>query len=122
MRRIRSLDFELEPSAVCIGKFDGIHRGHRLLIQAAKKTKLPVVMFTFESTRQNGIYSQAEKEDLAEKAGVDIFISVPVTEAFRHMHRWNLWSKCWYRGVMQRKYLLEQIFASAITVPEMPGC
>ena len=72
MRRIRSLDFELEPSAVCIGKFDGIHRGHRLLIQAAKKTKLPVVMFTFESTRQNGIYSQAEKEDLAEKAGVDI--------------------------------------------------
>lgn len=73
MRRIRSLDFELEPSAVCIGKFDGIHRGHRLLIQAAKKTKLPVVMFTFESTRQNGIYSQAEKEDLAEKAGVDIF-------------------------------------------------
>ncbi len=85
MRRIRSLDFELEPSAVCIGKFDGIHRGHRLLIQAAKKTKLPVVMFTFESTRQNGIYSQAEKEDLAEKAGVDIFISVPVTEAFRHM-------------------------------------
>ena len=82
MRRIRSLDFELEPSAVCIGKFDGIHRGHRLLIQAAKKTKLPVVMFTFESTRQNGIYSQAEKVDLAEKAGVDIFISVPVTEAF----------------------------------------
>ena len=77
MRRIRSLDFELEPSAVCIGKFDGIHRGHRLLIQAAKKTKLPVVMFTFESTRQNGIYSQAEKEDLAEKAGVDIFVSVP---------------------------------------------
>ncbi|MDY2921233.1 MAG: bifunctional riboflavin kinase/FAD synthetase [Eubacterium sp.] len=85
MKRIRSLDFELEPSAVCIGKFDGIHRGHRLLIRAAKETKLPVVMFTFESMRQNDIYSQKEKEYLAEKLGVDIFISISVTESFRHM-------------------------------------
>lgn len=37
MKIIRNLEFQGKQTAVCIGKFDGIHKGHRLLIEQAKK-------------------------------------------------------------------------------------
>ena len=37
MKIIRNLEFQGKQTAVCIGKFDGVHRGHRLLIEQAKK-------------------------------------------------------------------------------------
>ncbi|MGZ8783058.1 MAG: adenylyltransferase/cytidyltransferase family protein, partial [Gaiellaceae bacterium] len=36
-----------EPVAVAIGTFDGVHRGHRLVIEAALATGLPVRVVTF---------------------------------------------------------------------------
>ena len=75
MRRIRSLDFELEPSAVCIGKFDGIHRGHRLLIQAAKKTKLPVVMLPLKVLARM-VYTVRRKKKTWQRKPVWIFLSL----------------------------------------------
>ena len=39
MKIIRNLEFQGKQTAVCIGEFDGIHRGHRLLIEQAKKRK-----------------------------------------------------------------------------------
>ena len=38
MKIIRNLEFQGKQTAVCIGKFDGIHKGHRLLIEQAKQT------------------------------------------------------------------------------------
>ena len=43
-------EFKLKDSAVCLGKFDGIHMGHRLLIekiQTYKEQGLQSVVFTF---------------------------------------------------------------------------
>ena len=41
MKIIRNLEFQGKQTAVCIGKFDGIHKGHRLLIEQAKKENKP---------------------------------------------------------------------------------
>ncbi|MBO5489485.1 MAG: bifunctional riboflavin kinase/FAD synthetase [Eubacterium sp.] len=85
MKVINDLEFQLHQTAVCIGKFDGIHKGHRLLIEKTKETGLPVVMFTFQMLQPRGIYSLDEKEKLAESLGVDYLVSVTVTEEFMHM-------------------------------------
>ena len=86
MKIITDLNFKLNGTAVCIGKFDGIHRGHRLLLTEAKKSGLTVVMFTFLFPGSGKcIYSYEEKLSLAESLGVDVFIAVPVTESFMRM-------------------------------------
>lgn len=78
-------NIQLTRTAVCIGKFDGIHRGHRALLEEAKKSGLPLVMLTFIFPEHRGIYSYEEKMKLAEKLGVDVFLAVSVTESFRNM-------------------------------------
>lgn len=85
MRVLTDLDFSLEDTAVCIGKFDGIHRGHRTLLQEAEKSGLPTVMITFLFPDYKGIYSYGEKQYLAEKLGVDYFIPIPATKDFLQM-------------------------------------
>ena len=82
MEKIRNLDFRLNNSAVCIGKFDGIHRGHRLLLAEAKKSGLAAVMFTFAMDQREMLYSEQEKIQLAERLGFDIFIAIPFDEHF----------------------------------------
>lgn len=82
MEIIRNLNFRLNNSAVCIGKFDGIHRGHRLLLEEAEKGGLTTVMFTFAMDQREMLYSEQEKIQLAERLGFDIFIVVPLDEHF----------------------------------------
>lgn len=82
MEIIRNLNFRLNNSAVCIGKFDGIHRGHRLLLSEAKKSGLTTVMFTFAMDQGEVLYSEQEKIQLAERLGFDIFIAIPLDEHF----------------------------------------
>ena len=44
-------DIHLENTAVALGKFDGLHRGHQILIEKIKQYKadgLQAVMFTFD--------------------------------------------------------------------------
>lgn len=85
MRILTDLDFNLEDTAVCIGKFDGIHRGHRMLLRGAAESGLPTVMLTFLFPDYKGIYSYEEKLYLAEKLGIDFFVPIPVTKEFMHM-------------------------------------
>ncbi|MCH5252348.1 MAG: bifunctional riboflavin kinase/FAD synthetase [Lachnospiraceae bacterium] len=82
MKIITDLNFQLNNTAVCIGKFDGIHRGHRLLLEKAEQSGLSTVMFTFLFPDIRSIYSKFEKRMLAEKLGVDIFIEIPVNKEF----------------------------------------
>ena len=69
MKIIRNLEFQGKQTAVCIGKFDGIHKGHRLLIEQAKKEKEPI--YTYGPI----IHNEAVVEDL-EKRGVIVIHSV----------------------------------------------
>ena len=51
MEYIKDPDFHLENTAVALGKFEGLHRGHQLLFDEIKKQKkagLKSVVFTFD--------------------------------------------------------------------------
>ena len=71
MKVIHNLEFQWNQTAVCIGKFDGIHRGHRLLLQEAAKANLTTVMFTFSAGENSVLYVPHEKRKLAESLGID---------------------------------------------------
>lgn len=87
---LNTKDFCLESSAVCLGKFDGIHKGHRLLIEEIrkyKKEKLSAVVFTF-ALHPSTLFSKEEiklidtreeKIEKLEKLGVDVLVSYPFT-------------------------------------------
>lgn len=85
MKILTDFNFKLNNTAVCIGKFDGIHRGHRMLLEEAEKSDLEMVMITFLFPEHKGIYSYEEKQYLAEKLGIDILITIPVTKEFMQM-------------------------------------
>ena len=84
-------DFRLKNTAVSLGKFDGIHRGHRLLIDQIineKKNKYTSVVFTF-SLHPKCLFSdkelelidtEEEKKEKLENMGVDVLISYPFTK------------------------------------------
>ena len=85
MKVLTDLDFNLGDTAVCIGKFDGFHRGHRALVREAEKSGLTTVIITFLFPGHKGIYSYGEKRFLAEKLGVDYFVEIPATKEFMRM-------------------------------------
>lgn len=88
MKYIDYSNFSLENSAVCLGKFDGLHIGHRELIDysvALKEEGYQSVIFTFlmnpRLLRNPGdffeIYTEQEKRKLLENMGVDVLVSFP---------------------------------------------
>lgn len=85
-------DFKiLQPTAVAIGKFDGLHRGHRellrLILEQKKKGYLSTI-FTFDpppevlfgKRQPKEITTKEEKRIIFEKMGVDILIEYPLNE------------------------------------------
>lgn len=84
-------DFKLHNTVVTIGKFDGLHRGHQLLLNniiEQKKQGYNAVMFTFmyhpsnlfSDKEINLIYTEEEKKYLLERSGLDVLVSYPFTE------------------------------------------
>ena len=86
-------DFQLHntPSAVAIGKFDGVHLGHQRLLQvlmAQKRQGLKTVIFTFDPSPAElfsgkmipGLSTREEKRRIFEKAGVDVVLEFPLTK------------------------------------------
>lgn len=82
MKVIHNLEFQWNQTAVCIGKFDGIHRGHRLLLQEAAKANLTTVMFTFSAGENSVLYVPHEKRKLAESLGIDYLVEIPLDQSF----------------------------------------
>ncbi len=89
----QSMTFDIAGSSVLsLGKFDGLHRGHELLLQYMAKKKqeepgLKAVIFTFDippRERVQDIQAKVlttgeEKEILFEKAGIDYVVEFPFT-------------------------------------------
>lgn len=87
MEIIKGLDFKIENSAVSLGKFDGFHRGHRLLLdRILEHPKLHATVFTFDGIL-NGkqIYLEEEKRSLLERLGVEREVLFPFSEKTRSM-------------------------------------
>ena len=71
----------LSKSAVTLGKFDGIHRGHQKLVEKILEQKekgLQTVLFSLGIGSQM-IFTKEERCQLLEKAGVDVLIAVSYT-------------------------------------------
>lgn len=85
-------DFYLEKdTAVAIGKFDGVHLGHRRLLEeiiAKKKDGLAACVFTFDPAPAvlfglsdgKELTTREEKRRLFERLGIDILIEFPLTK------------------------------------------
>ena len=83
-------DFYLEKdTAVAIGKFDGVHIGHRRLLEeilACKRKGMAACVFTFEPApavlfgQSDGkeLTTKEEKRLLFERMNVDILIEFPL--------------------------------------------
>ena len=85
-------DFKiLQPTAVAIGKFDGLHLGHKELLKQVLKMKnegLLSTIFTFDPPPEvlfgkriaKEITTKEEKRIIFENMGVDILIEYPLNE------------------------------------------
>ena len=94
----KTLDFKIEePTAVTLGKFDGLHRGHELLMQTVLKCrrehKVAAVAFTFDMPPRNRVEeivanvltTNDEKQYIFEKQGIDYLIECPFTHEVMSM-------------------------------------
>lgn len=86
-------NLQLQNTAVALGKFDGFHRGHQLLLQQVRDWQqegYTGVIFTFSSAgRQIGtekhIDSREEKLRISEATGIQILLEYPFSEEFAAM-------------------------------------
>ncbi len=87
MEIITGLDFRLKNSSISLGKFDGIHRGHRFLLErvTGQKESVPTV-FTFETSPSvSKIYTQKEKDWILGRLGIRREVIFPFNEITRKM-------------------------------------
>lgn len=98
-------------SAVTLGKFDGIHRGHRKLIETILNRKKEygetAIVLAFVSDRQTIITSE-ERRILLEEMGVDVLIECPLNDSVKHMKA----------EVFIRQILLGDLQASCVVIGE----
>ena len=59
-----------EPCALVLGGFDGLHRGHQLLLSEAKKTGLPVVLTAMYGGKGGQLFTREERNLIFARAGV----------------------------------------------------
>lgn len=83
-----------EPTVLSLGKFDGLHRGHELLMESVfekAKEGLKAAVFTFDIPPgqaggiQQVITTNEEKQQLFFERGVDYLIECPFTKEIRQM-------------------------------------
>lgn len=82
-------EFQLkDKSAVALGKFDGIHLGHRRLLERVleqKRRNLQTVVFTFDTSAASffggetkELSTREEKREIFSRLGVDVLIEFPL--------------------------------------------
>lgn len=87
-----TLDFKIEqPTVITLGKFDGLHRGHELLMDRIKEQAgtygYKTIVFTFDIPPKKGVAGEnakvlttnEEKRYIFEETGIDYLIECPFT-------------------------------------------
>ncbi|MBR0397391.1 MAG: riboflavin biosynthesis protein RibF [Eubacterium sp.] len=106
------------PSVVTLGKFDGVHEGHHLLMDEVRRRGredgLQTIVFTFDVSPQNrlgvshvkSIMTNRERFLCLEEMGLDTLIECPFTKEIQTMEA----------ETFVRNILLEKLHAAAIVV------
>lgn len=111
-------EFQLDsPSAVAIGKFDGVHLGHRLLLDriiaaSDRNPDVKSVVFTFNPSPESLFAGQAlkelttisEKRLIFDRMGVDVLIEFPMNHQTAAIRAHDF----------TQRYLVERMCASLI--------
>lgn len=77
-----------DDTAVTLGKFDGLHRGHQKLvsrIRELEKLNCKSVVFTLNRMEKGQILTDPERKRMAEKLGVDYLLDCPLTPEIMQM-------------------------------------
>ena len=77
-----------EETAISIGKFDGLHQGHQLLVERIVKKKqegLKALIFTFDFGDRPVLLLPEERREMLRKWGVDYLLECPFVESISHM-------------------------------------
>lgn len=90
MRVIKgTMDFHLEgPSAITLGKFDGLHQGHQLLLSRVEKRQaegMTSVIVAFDFGRTQGLMLPEERRRMLEEQGADVLLECPFVPELAHM-------------------------------------
>ncbi|WP_314848287.1 riboflavin kinase [Treponema lecithinolyticum] len=85
MKHIYQIE-KTDNACVAFGRFDGMHRGHRSVVQTlvreAKSRAVPSVLVSFVPPEETFVYtSEEEKEHLLKDSGLDVLISCSENEA-----------------------------------------
>ena len=73
------------PCTLVLGGFDGLHLGHRVLLDRAKQAGLPVAITTILNGKGCALFSKAEREFLFLRAGVDYVLEFVFTDQFKDL-------------------------------------
>lgn len=97
-----------EPCAVTFGKFDGLHRGHRVLIdkvaELAKKENMKGAVCAFDMNRQETLMT-AEERRLYLEGKADCLVSCMFTKEFRELSA-EAFIKDVIKGVFRADYVV----------------
>lgn len=89
LKTIAYNDVQLDNSVVCLGKFQGLHKGHMLLvnktIELAQNNGLNSVIFTINVSNQKRIYTDAERKILLSDMGFDYNVTCEFSKEFASM-------------------------------------
>lgn len=114
-----------DKSIVTIGKFDGIHKGHELLIEKtvnySKQEKLTSIVFTFKNspisyfsniiTRE--IITEDEKMNKLKSLGVDVVIDIPFNKDMADISAENFVKEILINKLGVKKLIIGHDFAFA---------
>jgi len=75
----------LTPCALLLGGFDGLHAGHMTLVEAAKRTALPVAITGITGVKAGGnVFTEQEREIIFREAGISCAAELSFTEELKN--------------------------------------
>lgn len=75
----------VSPVCLSVGKFDGLHLGHRRLIETMRESGLPCMLLSVSHTDGHSIFTEKESRILAASLGVERYETWPLNEENRRM-------------------------------------
>ena len=100
-----------DETAVTLGKFDGLHRGHQKLIRRTRECArqgLKSVVFTLDFNRKGMLLTREERRAMLEKQGVDYMVECPFLPEVAHME-----PEEFIRGILAEKLYAREVIVGA---------